>query len=115
MILVLLTFLGLVLAAASAEFLRHARWLDRAALISFVALSMATRPDFAHHRTLVTNSVTSASQQGVMLGAAVAEKIASRLHYRDFLIFSLTTVDGAVVGVGLFDRVIVLDDFAGDR
>jgi hypothetical protein len=118
MIPVLFAFLGLVLVAACAEFLRHARWLDRAALISLVALSGGTRPDFGDHRTVVTNSIMSASPQNVMLGtsarAAVAEKIAGRLHYRDFLIFSLTTFDGTVVGVGLFDRVIVLGDLAGN-
>jgi len=47
--------------------------------------------------------------------AALATKVASRLQYRDFFMFSLTTFDGAVVGIGWFGRVIVLDDFADSR
>ena len=52
---------------------------------------------------------------GTTARAALATRVASRLQYRDFLMVSLTTFDGAVVSIGWFGRVIVLDDFADSR
>lgn len=80
MIPVLLTFLGLVLVATCAEFLRQARQLDRVALIVLLLPGLWTRPDLGHHR------------------AAVADSL-----------------DGAVLGLGLFGRVFVLDGLPDHR
>jgi hypothetical protein len=119
MIPVLSAFLGLVFVAACAEFLRHARWLDRAALIALLIVGVGTRPGFGHHRTVVANSIMSNDAHSMMLGtagrAAVAVKLSSQLDYRDFYILSLTTFEGTVVGVGLFGRVFVFGGPAGHQ
>lgn len=112
MIPILTAFLALVLVAAGREFLRRARWIDRVALVAFLALAAATRPDLERHRTAVADAIVSARGSGVVAGvgerAAVAVSSTRRLVHRDYFVASSTTLPGAVVGVGLFGRVFVL-------
>lgn len=59
MIPLLLAFIGLVSACAIEEFLRHARWIDRIALVAAIVLGVATRPGIRDHRITVADAIRS--------------------------------------------------------
>lgn len=105
--------LALLLLCAAMGVLRRARWIDRAALVGFVLLGVATRPTLDRHRVELANAVTAAAHvQGLVRSssarAADAARVSSNLTYGDYYVFSVTRYRGRVVGVGLFDQVFTL-------
>ena len=120
MIPVLSAFLGLLLLSAGAEFLRHARWIDRVALVAFIALGLVTRPSHGDHRTAITDSIMSErGAHGVMMGTADravrTATVMTRLEHRALFIVSIATRGRDIASVGLFGRVFVLEGVSERR
>lgn len=105
MLSILFAFIGLVIVCASAEFMRHSRWIDRLALVGFVVLSVGTRPSARDHDIEVARSIESSHRS-----PAVAANVTARLEHHDHLVLSSTRLDGKIASVGVFGRVFVLAD-----
>lgn len=112
MIAILLVYLGLALVAAAARVVGEVRTIDRVALVGFLLLAFATRPDIGRHRTAIANTIVDAplannQMRSAAARAALASEISRRIETTDYRLFTVATRHRSVVSVGLFGRVFV--------
>lgn len=109
----LLAQAAILVLCALVEGVKRLGPLDRAALLAFLLLTVATRPGLAEHHVAVSDHVLSVqhsrTQHSGATRAALAAVLAPQLHHTDAVLFTTTSQRGRLRSVGVWGRVFVRD------